>query len=77
MLRAVLGADRDAQHQGHLQHAGRHGLPLGHLVEDLVAGAAHEVTVHQLGHDPAAADGVAHAAPTMAPSEIGELKRRW
>ena len=61
MLRAVFGADRDAQHHGHLQHAGRHGLPLGHLVEDLVAGAAHEVTVHQLGHDAAAAHGVAHA----------------
>ena len=54
VLGAVLGAHRDAQHQRHLQHAGRHGLPLGELVEDLVAGAAHEVAVHQLGHDAAA-----------------------
>jgi hypothetical protein len=30
-------------------------LPLGHLVEDLVAGAAHEVAVHQLGDGAAAA----------------------
>ncbi len=35
-------------------------LPFGHLVEDLVAGPPHEVTVHELGHHPAAADGVAH-----------------
>ena len=33
--------------------AAGHGLPLGELVEDLVAGAAHEVGVHQLGDHPA------------------------
>ena len=60
VLRAVLGAHRDAQHHGHVQLAGRHGLPLRELVEDLVAGAAHEVGVHQLGHHPAAFQRVAH-----------------
>ena len=46
---------------GILQHAGRHGLPFGHLVEDFVAGAAHEVTIHQFGHDTATAHGIANS----------------
>ncbi len=33
---------------GILQQAAGHRLPLGELVEDLVAGAAQEVAVHQL-----------------------------
>ena len=61
VLGAVLCAHRDAQHQRHLQQPTRHRLPLGHLVEDFVAGAAHEVAVHQLGDDTAAAHGIARA----------------
>ena len=59
VLGAVLGADADAQHHRHLQQAAGHRLPLGELVEDLVAGAAHEVAVHQLDERPAALQGVA------------------
>ena len=62
MLRAVAVADRHPQHQRQLQHAGGHGLPLGHLIEDLVAGAADEVAVHQLHHHAPAAHGVADRA---------------
>ena len=59
MLRAVLRADRHAQHHRHRQLAGGHRLPLRELVEDLVAGASHEVGIHQLGDDAAAFEGVA------------------
>ena len=40
MLGAVLGAHAHAEHHGHLQHTGAHGLPLGQLVEHLVPGPA-------------------------------------
>ena len=59
VLGAVLGADGDAQHDRHLQQAAGHRLPLGELVEDFVAGAAHEIAVHQLDQRPAAFQGVA------------------
>ena len=59
VLGAVLRADRHAQHDGHLQQAAGHRLPLGELVEDLVAGPAHEVAVHQLDQRPAAFQRVA------------------
>ena len=60
VLGAVFGAHRHPDHHGHLQNAGGHGLPLGQLVKDLVAGAADEVGVHQLHHGPAAAHAIAH-----------------
>ena len=46
--------DRHAQHHGHSQLSARHRLPLRELVEDLVAGPAHEVGVHQLREGAAA-----------------------
>ncbi len=58
MLGPIFGSHSDSQNQRHLEKAGRHGLPLGHLVEDLVAGAAHKVAVHQLDHGAAAAKSV-------------------
>jgi len=60
VLGAVFRADGDAQHQRHGQDIGRHRLPLGHLVEDLVARPAHEIAVHQLGHDAPAGERIAH-----------------
>ena len=60
VLGAVLGSDRDAQHNRHLQLGGAHGLPLGELVKDFVSGAAHEIGVHELGHGAAAFESVAH-----------------
>ena len=61
VLGAVLVADRDADDEGHLEEAGRHRLPLGGLVEELVARAAHEIAVHELDDGAAAREGVAHA----------------
>ena len=58
MLRPIFRADRDAQHQRHLQDPGAHRLPLGHLVKDFIAGAAHKVTIHQLGHDAPTAERI-------------------
>ncbi len=54
VLGAVLGADGDAHDHRHGQQPGGHRLPLRQLVEQLVAGPAHEVGVHQLGDHPAA-----------------------
>ena len=58
MLRAVLCADGHTQDHRHLEDTGGHGLPLGHLVEDLVACTAEEVAVHQLDDGAAAAHAV-------------------
>ena len=58
VLRAVLGTDGHTQDHRHLQDTGRHGLPLGHLVEDLVACTAKEVAVHELDDCAAAAHAV-------------------
>ena len=58
--------------------AGRHGLPFGELVEDLVAGAAHEVGIHQLRHHPAALQGVSHRrAHDGRLPRSDELNSRW
>ena len=59
VLCAVLAADGDAEDEGHFQKAAGHGLPLGHLVEDFIAGAAHEIAVHEFGDHAAAGEGVA------------------
>ena len=59
MLGAVLAADRAAQHDRKLELAGRHRLPLGHLIEDFVARAADEVGVHELDQGAAALERVA------------------
>ena len=61
VLRAVLGAHRHAQDEGHLEQTGAHRLPLGHLVEDLVTGAAQEVAVHELDDRAATGHRVADA----------------
>src|SRR5205823_8167065 len=47
VLGAVLGADRDSKYDRHRQQSAGHRLPLGELVEYLVAGAPHKVAVHQ------------------------------
>ena len=60
VLGAILAADGAAEHHRQLQDAARHGPPLRHLVEDLVASAADEVAVHQLDQGPAALQRVAH-----------------
>ena len=59
MLRAVLCTDGHTQDHRHLENTGRHSLPLGHLVEDLVTCTAKEVAVHQLDDRAAAAHAVA------------------
>ena len=60
MLCAVFGAYGNTQHHGQLEGARSHCLPLGHLVEHLVAGTADEVAVHKLNYGAAAAHAVAH-----------------
>ena len=60
VLGTVLVSDRYADGQRHLQQAGRHGLPLGCLVEDFVSSTAHEVTVHQLYNGTATAHGITY-----------------
>ena len=62
VLCAVLGADGHAQGHGHLDDVGGHGLPLRHLVEHFVTGAAQEVAVHQFDQRTAAGHGVADCA---------------
>ena len=59
MLCAVLGADGNTEDDRHLEDTGAHCLPLSHLVEDLVACAADEVSVHKLDDSAAAAHCVA------------------
>ena len=51
MLSTVFRTDRDADDHRHRQHARTHGLPLGKLVENLVARAPEEIAVHQFGND--------------------------
>ena len=45
---------------GMVRLPGRHRLPLGKLVEDLIARAAHEIGVHQLRHHAPAFQRVSH-----------------
>ena len=75
MLGAVLAAHGHAQDHGHLEDAGAHGLPLGHLVEYLVARAADKVRVHELYHRSAAAHGVAHRAAYDAGFADGSIEQ--
>lgn len=49
VLSAVFRSDRNADYDRHFQNVAAHGLPLGQLVEHLVAAAAEEVAVHDLG----------------------------
>ena len=60
VLGTVFGADGDAHHHRQGQHSRGHRLPLRQLVEELVAGPAHEVGVHQLRDRPASLHAVAH-----------------
>ena len=59
VLGTVLGTDRDADDDGHLEDAGRHRLPLRQLVEHFVTSPTEEVAVHQFDDDTTATHGVA------------------
>ena len=75
MLRAVFGAHGHAQYYRHLKYARAHRLPLGHLVEYLVARAADEVCVHQLDHCAAAAHRVTYRAADYGRFGYGRVEQ--
>ena len=59
MLRPVFRADGHSQHERHFEDARGHALPLGHLVEDFIARAAHKVAIHELDERAPPLEGVA------------------
>ena len=60
VLGTVLGTYTHSNHHRHPQHTGAHTLPLGQLVEQLIAGAAEEISVHDLRYHTTAAHGIAN-----------------
>ena len=54
MLRPVFRPGRYAEHHRQAQLAGRHRLPFGELVENLITGPADEIRIHQLDNRPPA-----------------------
>ena len=61
VLCTVLVTNGDTEDERHLQQASGHGLPLCHLVEDLIAASAEEVAVHEFDNCTATGHCIANA----------------